>query len=45
MRTLAVQMYMTVDGVMEAPENWSLDYWTDAHEKYALNVCARPMRS
>jgi dihydrofolate reductase len=36
MRTLAVQMYMTVDGVMEAPENWSLEYWTDDHERYAF---------
>jgi dihydrofolate reductase len=36
MRTLAVQMYMTVDGVMEAPENWSFEYWTDDHEKYAF---------
>jgi dihydrofolate reductase len=36
MRNLAVQMYMTVDGVMEAPEDWSFDYWTDAHEQYAF---------
>ncbi len=36
MRTLAVQMYMTVDGVMEAPETWSFEYWTDDHERYAF---------
>jgi dihydrofolate reductase len=36
MRNLAVQMYMSVDGVMEAPEQWSSRYWTDAHERYAF---------
>src|SRR5258708_7355091 len=28
-------MYMSVDGVMEAPEKWSFPYWTDEHEQYA----------
>ena len=36
MRTLAVQMYMTIDGVMEAPETWSFEYWTDHHQRYAF---------
>jgi dihydrofolate reductase len=36
MRNLAVQMYMTVDGVMEAPDKWSNQYWTDKHESYAF---------
>ena len=35
MRKIAVQMYMSVDGVMEAPEKWSFPYWTDEHEQYA----------
>src|SRR5258708_7601005 len=34
-RNVAVQMYMSVDGVMEAPEEWSFRYWTGDHEKYA----------
>ncbi len=34
-RNVAVQMYMSVDGVMEAPEKWSFRYWTGDHEKYA----------
>ena len=33
-RNIAVQMYMSIDGVMEAPEKWSFRYWTDDHEKY-----------
>jgi dihydrofolate reductase len=36
MRNIAVQMYMSVDGVMEAPEKWSFPYWTDDHENYAF---------
>jgi dihydrofolate reductase len=36
MRSVAVQMYVSVDGVMEAPQNWSFPYWTDDHEKYAF---------
>lgn len=35
MRKIAVQVYMSIDGVMEAPETWSFPYWTDDHEKYA----------
>jgi dihydrofolate reductase len=34
-RKIAVQMYASVDGVMEAPEKWSFAYWTDDHERYA----------
>jgi dihydrofolate reductase len=33
MRTLVVSTYMTLDGVMEAPETWEL--WSDEHEQYA----------
>jgi dihydrofolate reductase len=32
---IAVQMYTSVDGVMEAPETWEGQYWTDDHESYA----------
>ena len=35
MRNVAVQMYVSLDGVMEAPEKWSFPYWTDDHEQYA----------
>ena len=35
MRNLAVQMYTTVDGVMEGPA-WSFPFWTDKHEQYAF---------
>jgi len=35
MRNVAVQMYVSLDGVMAAPEKWTLPYWTDDHEKYA----------
>jgi truncated hemoglobin YjbI len=30
MRKIALQMYVTLDGVMEAPQNWSFDFWGDA---------------
>jgi dihydrofolate reductase len=33
MRKLVISMYMTLDGVMEAPEKWEL--WSDEHEQYA----------
>jgi dihydrofolate reductase len=32
-RKLVISTYMTLDGVMEAPENWEL--WSDEHEQYA----------
>src|SRR5215475_9523356 len=32
---IAVQMYASVDGVVEAPETWEGPYWTDDHERYA----------
>ena len=37
MRNVAVQMYVSLDGVMEAPEKWSFPYWTDDHEQYAYD--------
>ena len=35
MRNVAVQMYVSLDGVVAAPEKWSFPYWTDDHEQYA----------
>ncbi|MGH7816097.1 MAG: dihydrofolate reductase family protein [Candidatus Binatia bacterium] len=29
MRKVVVTMFMSLDGVMEAPEKWSLSYWND----------------
>ena len=37
MRKVALQMYVTLDGVMEAPQNWSFGFWGDALETYAFN--------
>ena len=36
MRKVSLQMYVTLDGVMEAPQNWSFDFWGDALETYAF---------
>jgi dihydrofolate reductase len=33
MRKLVISTYMTLDGVMAAPEEWEL--WSDEHEQYA----------
>jgi len=30
-------MYVTLDGVMEAPQNWSFSFWGDALERYAFD--------
>jgi hypothetical protein len=35
MRNMAVQMYKSMDGVMEAPEKWTFPYWSEDHETYA----------
>src|SRR5215213_6697434 len=29
MRKITVSMFMTLDGVIEAPQNWSFPYWSD----------------
>jgi dihydrofolate reductase len=34
-RRVIVSTYVTLDGVMEAPEKWSLKFWNDEHAKYA----------
>jgi hypothetical protein len=35
MRSIALQMYVSLDGVMEAPEKWTFEYWDGEHERYA----------
>jgi len=30
-------MYVTLDGVMEAPQTWSFSFWGDALERYAFD--------
>jgi dihydrofolate reductase len=37
MRKLIVSTYVTLDGVMEAPENWSFQFWTQDMEEYAYD--------
>ena len=34
MRRLVVTMFMTLDGVVEAPEKWSFPYWNDEIERF-----------
>jgi dihydrofolate reductase len=36
MGKVALQMYLSLDGVMEAPENWEGPFWSDELEQYAL---------
>ena len=35
MRKIVVSTYVTLDGVMEAPEMWVFRFWNDEHTKYA----------
>src|SRR5262249_37976081 len=37
MRKVALQMYLSLDGVMEAPEKWTSEYCDDDHERYAYS--------
>jgi len=34
-RKVIVSTYVTLDGVMEAPEKWVFQFWNDEHAKYA----------
>jgi len=34
MRKVVVTMFLTLDGVIEAPEKWSFPYWDDETEKF-----------
>ena len=35
MRRVIISTYVTMDGVIESPEKWSLKFWNDEHAKYA----------
>jgi|ERR1700704_2221561 dihydrofolate reductase len=35
-RTLAATLFMTLDGVVEAPEKWSFPFWSDETGKFKL---------
>jgi hypothetical protein len=34
-RSIGVQMFMSLDSVMEAPEKWTFPCWSEDHAKYA----------
>lgn len=36
MRKVVVTMFLTLDGVIEAPETWSFQYWNDDIGKFKL---------
>jgi dihydrofolate reductase len=37
MRRIIVTEFLTLDGIMEAPNEWSLQYWTDEIARYKYN--------
>jgi hypothetical protein len=44
MRKVALHMYVTLDGVMEAPQNWSFSFWGDASRGTPSTGCSQPTR-
>src|SRR3989441_7526511 len=36
-RTLAATLFMTLDGVVEAPDKWSFSFWSDETGKFKLD--------
>jgi dihydrofolate reductase len=38
MRKIIVSVYTTLDGVMEAPEKWSGQFWNEEHGHYARDL-------
>src|SRR5260370_35497027 len=38
MRKVVVSVYTTLDGVMEAPEKWSGQFWNEEQGKYARDL-------
>ena len=36
MRTLAATLFMSLDGVVESPEKWSFQFWSDETQKFKL---------
>ena len=37
MRTLAATLFISLDGVVESPEKWSFQFWSDETQKFKLN--------
>ena len=37
MRTLAATLFMSLDGVVESPEKWSFQFWSDETQKFKLD--------
>jgi len=37
MRQLILSMYVTLNGIMERPDKWSLQFWNEETAKYALD--------
>ena len=38
MRKIIVSVYTTLDGVMEAPEKWSGQFWNEEHGHFARDL-------
>ena len=38
MRKLVESTFMSLDGVIDNPQNWSPPYWDDEHSAYAQEV-------
>jgi len=38
MRKVVISVYTTLDGVMEAPEKWSGQFWNEEHGTYARDL-------
>src|ERR671910_2052214 len=41
MRKLVESTFMSLDGVIDSPQNWSAPYWDDEHSAYAQKLMAR----
>jgi dihydrofolate reductase len=37
MRKVIVSMFVTLDGVMEAPDKWSFQFWNDEQAKFKFD--------
>ena len=37
MRTLAATLFISLDGVVESPEKWSFQFWSDETQKFKLD--------
>jgi dihydrofolate reductase len=40
MRKVIVSMFVTLDGVMEAPDKWSFEFWSKEQEKFKFDELA-----